>query len=162
MKVIIMRHGFDRPANGGERVLSEYGRRDIVRHAEALAEMLGGLPTAIWSGPANRALQTAELLGECLAPRCPVRVGIDECLSERAGVEGIETAVSMLAETAGATVLVGHNPSISEYYARYGSGYAELPDERVIGNGDSLVVTIGANNCVESVSKLGAPQSTPS
>ena len=159
MKVIIMRHGFDRPGNGGERELSDFGRRDIVRHAEALAEVLSGPPTAIWSGPAKRARQTAELLGECLAPPFSVRVGIDECLSERTGVEGIEAAVSMLVEPPG-TVLVGHNPSISEYYARYGSEDAELPDERVIGNGDSLVVTIGADNCVDSVSKLGAPQHT--
>ena len=158
MKIIVVRHGSDRPVPDGERELTEYGRRTIAERADEIQQIIDGLPSALWSGPAKRARETADVLGRCLSPPCPLPVGIDDCLSEQGGIEGLETAITVLAEPAGTSVLVAHNPSISQYYMRYAPDEDE--DDWMIGYGNALVVTLDAARRVDNVARLRPLAST--
>ena len=109
----------------------------LVRHADAVAETLvlrdpdrhlttrgreqaralgdrlrwhDCVPTAIWSSPLVRAVQTAELVAAGLAS--PVPVEIVPALAPDGSARDVVAAVRALAADA-AVLLVGHEPSIS-------------------------------------------------
>ncbi|MGP6156005.1 MAG: phosphohistidine phosphatase SixA [Vulcanimicrobiaceae bacterium] len=119
MNVYFLRHGiaaerdewqgadFDRP-------LTEEGHKRMARQAKAMAE-LSLAPDVILTSPLLRAKQTATIVSGKLHPRDGLiedeRLGLDFNLDRLSGVlEGCRAA--------GAVMLVGHEPSLSETIGR--------------------------------------------
>ena len=110
MTIYLMRHGFaERPVPGQEdatRCLTEQGRSDVARVAQALAEGQPGLEY-LFSSPFLRARQTAELVASAVG----MPVDVDPRLAPGCTLDGIEE----LHTEYGAPVrfmTVGHQPDV--------------------------------------------------
>ncbi|MCX6712673.1 MAG: histidine phosphatase family protein [Candidatus Vogelbacteria bacterium] len=60
-KLIVVRHGEDRSDKEGEKLTLD-GEADIVRLANLLRELVGGKSLEVFSSPAPRAVQSAEII----------------------------------------------------------------------------------------------------
>lgn len=142
MKVYFLRHGiagdpqewhgsdFDRP-------LTREGVKRMEREARTLEE-LGLELDVMLTSPLVRAKQTAEIAAACLK----VRVVDDERLGPDFDVARLEAMLQEHAD-AGALMLVGHEPNMSETIGRIvggakidlkkgGLAYVDVPDPRAV------------------------------
>ena len=111
--IYLLRHGIaeDRSASGrdADRMLTREGVEKMQRAAVGLAS-LDVKPDAIWSSPLTRAIQTAELVRDAVAPglalvtepRLRPEADIDDMLHELHAASGVQ-----------ALIMVGHEPTIS-------------------------------------------------
>ena len=111
--IFLVRHGLaeDRSTSGRDedRLLTRDGVEKMQRAAAGLA-WLDVKPDAIWSSPLRRALQTAELVRDAIAP------GIELATEPRLRPEAdVDTMLHGLQASSGvqALMLVGHEPTIS-------------------------------------------------
>jgi phosphohistidine phosphatase len=111
--IYLMRHGIaeDHSASGRDedRVLTRDGAEKMQRATVGLA-WLDVKPDAIWSSPLRRALQTAELVRDAIAP------GLELATEPRLRPEAdVDAVLHRLQAASGvqALMLVGHEPTIS-------------------------------------------------
>lgn len=110
--LFIVRHGIaedvhpDDPSDHARR-LTEKGRRRVRAAAHGM-RAVGVVPTAIWTSPHVRALETAAIVNEVVAPR--LNLEIRESLSFRGGADAIR---SELGDSVGSVLVVGHEPILS-------------------------------------------------
>jgi phosphohistidine phosphatase len=123
LKIYLVRHGAaEHPAMNPERPLSDTGRREIESVAEALRER-GVAPVWIAHSPKTRAIETATILGEALAP---------DVLREERGdlmpngpVDGVAIELGI---RDGDGMLVGHMPFVGDLAsALLGSKLSDFP-----------------------------------
>jgi len=121
MKIILVRHAKAEHSFGKtdrERNLTPEGIRNFAEKAQALAEkIIGRKNIVIWSSPANRAQETADIIVENLqiSPERNVEQSIyygdfDDLYSKFALLDATTTLI-----------IVGHQPSLS-YWSSYLSG----------------------------------------
>lgn len=113
--LVLMRHassdGMQRHHTDAERPLSDRGRHDAPKMARAIGRTIR--PDLILSSTAARALATAELVAqELLPPR--QKILVEPTLYE-SSVEGYFELITTLPESAESILLVGHNPTITEF-----------------------------------------------
>jgi len=110
MKLYFVRHGKASPVASSDemRPLTHQGADD-VRQVGRFLEKMGIEPTRIYTSPRLRALQTANIIADCLGSRAFV----DDACNFNFSIHDIPALVSELDENA-AVMFVGHNPSISE------------------------------------------------
>jgi len=109
VKIYLVRHGAaEHPAMDPRRSLSDEGRREVEAMAEALRGR-GAAPVWIDHSPKARAVETAAILGEALAPS--VARGMRADLVPLGPVDNV---VVELAIRDGDGMLVGHMPFMAD------------------------------------------------
>ena len=116
MRLFIVRHGIaedahpDHPADDGARRLTDEGVRKTRRAAQGM-RTLGVQPAAIWASPHTRALQTAEILHDVLAPEIEVHVqhALSFAGTARATLDAIRAH-----EGPWPLMVVGHQPMLAD------------------------------------------------
>ena len=115
MMLYLVRHGIAVDVDGKavtrdeERMLSPAGIKKIRAVAEGLKEM-ECVPARIVSSPLVRAVETAELMAETLAPRVAVETA--ECLAGH--VSAADTIAWLRKQPDQDTMLVGHMPHVAD------------------------------------------------
>ena len=115
MMLYLVRHGIAVELDGyavtrdEDRMLTPAGIKKIRAVAEGLKEMACA-PARIVSSPLVRAVETAELMAEILAPRVAVETA--ECLAGH--VPAADTLAWLRKQPAQDTMLVGHLPHIAD------------------------------------------------
>ena len=118
-RLVLVRHGKAQERSGEltdiERQLTQAGRYALeARYPISLQllsdEELGEVQ--IWSSPATRAMQTAEVIARALG------IGGIE-IKESLYAESIDEFMVELADESATVIAVGHNPFMEELYARY-------------------------------------------
>lgn len=119
MKVILLRHApaMSRDAaqwpDDGERPLSDRGRRRAAHVSRGLARLAPEM-TAIWSSPAARAFNTAEILRNAHPRRPPLR----SCAELAPAARPVRTLEALAAlGDQDTVVLVGHEPHLAHLAA---------------------------------------------
>lgn len=111
-ELIFLRHGAAVTRDAGltdlRRPLTDKGMQRVRRSARGLRALIGDID-AIWSSPAVRALQTADIAAGVWDDRHTVRI-VDELLP---GSETGALATMVRREEAGKILLVGHEPLLS-------------------------------------------------
>jgi len=109
----LLRHaksGWDEAIEDHERPLSRRGREAARRLAESLPSALGALDLVLCS-PALRTRETAELVLAGFA--APPRILYEDALY-LAGQAALMRRLRQLDESAGAVMVIGHNPGLHE------------------------------------------------
>lgn len=149
-RLVLIRHakaetrGADTPDI--ERKLTKVGRRSIKARFPLTMHLLSDLNSddlRIWSSPAQRALQTADVVAETLDIS---NVEVHEVLYPG----DIDAFVTELAEATGTVVVVGHNPYIEELYLKVG-GERQHFDKGAVA---SLAFDVSAEDILESTADL--------
>ncbi len=129
-----------------ERKLTKVGRRSIRARFPLTMHLLSDLNSddlRIWSSPAHRALQTADVVAETL--------GISNVETHDVLYPGdIDEFVTELAEATGTVVVVGHNPYIEELYLKVG-GERQHFDKGAVA---SFAFDVSAEDVLESTADL--------
>ena len=119
-ELLILRHGYaedyhpEHPGDDAARRLTGRGEW-VVRQVGHGIAALGLRPEGIWHSPYARASQTAAILGEVLA----VPVAVHGHLAPSGSNRQLVDALADL--DANRWLVVGHNPGISDFAARYAS-----------------------------------------
>lgn len=100
------------------RQLTDRGRRDATAIGEWLAAN-DGVPDLVIVSPATRARETWDLAAAGLTTAPPTQIDDAIYSNNVSGLVGIARAVDESVQTA---AIVGHNPSIEEFTARFGGG----------------------------------------
>ncbi len=116
MELILMRHGKAEPRSDAkpdlERELTSIGRKKIKQAARGLAGSLyKGRDVQIWTSPAVRTMQTAELLRQAFGKKCKLHVA-DAILEGKLAELQTEWIKSPSPDV---VIVVGHEPSMSEW-----------------------------------------------
>ncbi|NLJ70502.1 MAG: hypothetical protein GX328_03435 [Clostridiaceae bacterium] len=123
MNIILVRHAKAEHSFGKtdrERNLTPEGIRMFETKAQVLAEKLSGQEDiVIWSSPANRAQETADIIAENLQTRAARDV---EQSIYYGDFEDIFSKFELL-DLATTLIIVGHQPSLS-YWSGYLSGHS--------------------------------------
>ena len=128
--LVVIRHAksdWDVDAADRDRPLAKRGRRQAPPTGRWLAAQDLALDLAVVS-PAARARQTWELVAAELDR--PPTTRVEEAAYTFDGDELLEV-VRALPESAGAVVLVGHNPAVEEFVETLTGEYAALPTSAV-------------------------------
>lgn len=116
MLVYLFRHGIAEPAEPGQadadRPLLPKGIERTHQAAAGLAALMDAAPATLLTSPKQRAVETADILGEHLAKKPVV---LDALASE--GFAAITQ--SLITMQAGSVMLVGHEPMLGEWAARW-------------------------------------------
>ncbi|HHU53729.1 MAG TPA: hypothetical protein GXZ43_06630 [Clostridiaceae bacterium] len=121
MKIILVRHAKAEHSFGKtdrERILTAEGVRMFERRAQTLTEKLSGEGNiVIWSSPARRARETADIIVENL------QFNFERNIEESIYYGDFEDLYSKfkLLDQKTTLIIVGHQPSLS-YWSRYLSG----------------------------------------
>jgi phosphohistidine phosphatase len=100
-----------------ERPLNDRGRRDVASLGRRLAE-LQVEPDVVVSSPATRAAATARSIAQAIGyPADGIRYR--EAVYG-GGIDGLMRVTAELEETVNTAILVGHNPSMTEFAAYLG------------------------------------------
>ena len=116
MELILMRHGKAEPRSDAkpdlERELTSIGRKKIKQAARGLAGSLyKGRDVQIWTSPAVRTMQTAELLRQAFGKKCKLHVA-DAILEGKLAELQTEWIKPPSPDV---VIVVGHEPSMSEW-----------------------------------------------
>jgi len=116
MLVYLVRHGIADPADPQDsdfdRPLSSKGIDRTKQAAKGLARLLDSPPSVLLTSPKARALQTAKIFGEHLAKKPVV---LDALMHE--DIQAINE--SLITQPAGSVMLIGHEPTLGEWAARW-------------------------------------------
>jgi phosphohistidine phosphatase len=120
MELYFLRHGLavdpgQWEGDDFERPLTEEGQRRMKAEAKAIAR-LGLKPDYILTSPLKRALQTAQIVSDCLAAEGLIRKSAlveDKRLSSGFGMPELEAMMQTYSNTR-AIMLVGHEPDFSK------------------------------------------------
>jgi len=119
VEVVLMRHGKAEPRSNAkadfERELTSIGRKKTKQAARGLANCLYiGRDIQIWTSPAMRAVQTAEILREGFGKK--VKVAVIDALAD-GRLEDLQSEWSKI-PALDVLIVVGHEPMISEWTAK--------------------------------------------
>ncbi len=122
MDIYLLRHAsagqYSPGANDDKRTLDKTGEQQSHDVGRALAA-LDVEPDAIISSPLTRAMQTAEIVASELGHKD--KIVTDEALRPEASYEAFDGLLARYAKQK-AIMLVGHNPSMTEFLVRMLSG----------------------------------------
>jgi len=130
MKLYLLRHAEAHPIGyrgcrrDFDRPLTPKGRKTTLEVANGL-RVLGIELDAIWTSPAVRALQTAEIVAAQLNPRGPLQ-RVDELAPNAALASLIARLRREPLGQDGSVMLVGHEPALSELVSRLVRGDAQV------------------------------------
>ncbi len=141
---IVLRHAHaeaqSSDGNDASRELSDRGRDEAKRAADALAQMLNGRVPRILSSPAVRAEATAQIVADRLGDS----VGFNSRIYE--ATPGDLLDVFNATEPTETVVVVGHNPGVEEFVALLVEGRSQA--HRGMGTASLAVIDV-ADGLVE-------------
>jgi phosphohistidine phosphatase len=106
--------------NDIKRSLVQQGRAD-ARILAKLMKSKGVRPDALYSSPANRALETAQVFAEAL--KQPVQsIVLDDAIYDE-GAEGLFSLVRKFNDRHNSVMIFGHNPSLTDFAAFLVKGF---------------------------------------
>lgn len=116
-RLVLVRHAKTQRQDEGlsdrDRQLTMAGRRGIEARYPATLQLLASTEDVkLWSSPAQRAIQTAEVVARVLGIG---GIEIRESLYE----DGVDALLPELADEEGTVIVVGHNPFMEQLYERF-------------------------------------------
>ena len=123
--LLILRHAKtqpDAPKGDHGRQLTDRGHADARKMATYIKQALG-IPDAIVTSDARRAMQTAEIVADGVGFAKPLTVAPR---IYAAGLDTLLDVVRELPEDAGRVVLIGHNPGFAELAAALSASDADV------------------------------------
>ncbi len=129
-RLLLIRHAkTEQGEHDRARALTDRGRRDAAAIGAWLAAE-GVVPDLAVVSPATRARQTWEIAAEAADKAPPVQIDEDIYSNNVSGLVGVARGIDESVPTA---VIVGHNPSIEEFTARFGgSRVGHVPTGTVV------------------------------